>query len=291
MRSLRSRQPQSVFCASSLVAVAVTLLLIAASSIGSSSSSDRGRGMEDNSNAEARALAPETEMFEYEFESTALHATTLQFKVNKRNKISGERHAVTWTEATHLLANTPDTSGSTSSAATSTHFAQRLTAALLSSGFKALFWECAPVSRASMAAQPFEFVVLSSPRLELITAPDTETFASHLRGTNTSDCIRSFANLGRDAVLVVPAPLPEGAAEYMHLAAFLRNAPPQMVDALWRGVGRALSSRLHSADLDADTPVWLSTSGLGVAWLHVRIDRVPKYYNYQPYRFGKPVPK
>jgi hypothetical protein len=32
------------------------------------------------------------------------------------------------------------------------------------------------------------------------------------------------------------------------------------------------------------SPVWLSTSGLGVYWLHVRLDTHPKYYQYQPYK-------
>jgi hypothetical protein len=29
--------------------------------------------------------------------------------------------------------------------------------------------------------------------------------------------------------------------------------------------------------------MWLSTSGLGVAWLHIRLDSTPKYYQHQPY--------
>jgi hypothetical protein len=31
-------------------------------------------------------------------------------------------------------------------------------------------------------------------------------------------------------------------------------------------------------------PVWLSTNGDGVSWLHVRIDERPKYYTHGPYR-------
>jgi hypothetical protein len=43
-------------------------------------------------------------------------------------------------------------------------------------------------------------------------------------------------------------------------------------------VGDAVARRLSSA------PLWLSTSGLGVAWLHVRLDERPKYYTHAPYR-------
>ncbi len=31
-------------------------------------------------------------------------------------------------------------------------------------------------------------------------------------------------------------------------------------------------------------PVWLSTAGAGVSWLHVRLDTRPKYYHHGPYR-------
>ncbi len=31
-------------------------------------------------------------------------------------------------------------------------------------------------------------------------------------------------------------------------------------------------------------PVWLSTAGAGVSWLHVRLDDKPKYYGHAPYR-------
>ena len=31
-------------------------------------------------------------------------------------------------------------------------------------------------------------------------------------------------------------------------------------------------------------PVWLSTAGAGVAWVHVRLDDRPKYYGYDAYR-------
>lgn len=32
------------------------------------------------------------------------------------------------------------------------------------------------------------------------------------------------------------------------------------------------------------SPRWLSTSGLGVSYLHVRIDSRPKYYSFDEYR-------
>ena len=42
--------------------------------------------------------------------------------------------------------------------------------------------------------------------------------------------------------------------------------------------------RLHRSP---EETTWLSTSGLGVYWLHVRLDSYPKYYTYRPYKATK----
>lgn len=47
---------------------------------------------------------------------------------------------------------------------------------------------------------------------------------------------------------------------------------------LWRAVSDAIARRI------GPRPVWLSTAGAAVAWLHVRLDDRPKYYAYSPYR-------
>jgi hypothetical protein len=44
----------------------------------------------------------------------------------------------------------------------------------------------------------------------------------------------------------------------------------------------ATAARLVRENL-GDTPRWLSTAGLGVPWLHLRLDSYPKYYRYRPY--------
>jgi hypothetical protein len=64
---------------------------------------------------------------------------------------------------------------------------------------------------------------------------------------------------------------------YTHLARFLREAPREQVHELWIAAGEAVMARL------SDKPLYVSTAGMGVAWLHVRLDTRPKYFGYEPY--------
>jgi hypothetical protein len=79
-------------------------------------------------------------------------------------------------------------------------------------------------------------------------------------------------------LLIAPAPVAREVDVYVNLARFVRGAPARQVDALWREVGVRMEAAVGAA------PVWLSTAGGGVDYLHVRIDPRPKYYRYGPYR-------
>jgi hypothetical protein len=145
--------------------------------------------------------------------------------------------------------------------------------ALADSPFPAFRWETPAVSNRT-AGQPFEFVLLDSPGLA--RQPDPAPFLDHFDCAGGAEVLE-FPNLGGDALLIVPCPL-DGPSAYGHLAAFVRGAPEAQRHALWRSVGEAMTRRLD------DRPVWLSTAGAGVPWLHVRLDDRPKYYQHRPYR-------
>lgn len=153
---------------------------------------------------------------------------------------------------------------------------EALTAALAGSPHAALYWETPGVTAAT-ADGAFEMVTLAAPGL-LGHRARPDAFAAQLGGAGED--VRRFANLGGDAVLVVPRPLGPREA-YAHLATFVRGAPRSQVDALWRGVGAALDEWWTTRPA---ATVWLSTSGGGVPWLHVRLDSRPKYYSHAPYR-------
>jgi hypothetical protein len=137
--------------------------------------------------------------------------------------------------------------------------------------FDACVWECPPVTTASQL-RPFECVFLSSSSLAGMR-PEPEVFAEHFRPDRS---VVTFRNLGRDAVLVAPCPVGDG-RDFSHLAQFVRTAAREQQDALWQSVGAAMGVRVGT------DPVWLSTAGHGVAWLHVRLDSSPKYYRHAAY--------
>jgi len=152
-------------------------------------------------------------------------------------------------------------------------FREFFIALLAGAPYPAFRWETPPVTFGS-ADRPFEFVLLDSPELE--TKPDPEAFAEHFRSAANDDVI-SFPNLNHDAILVVPRPLGDASA-YGNIAGFVRKAPEAQKHSLWCLVGNLMEHRL------GPTPVWLSTAGAGVPWLHVRLDQRPKYYRHAPYR-------
>lgn len=146
----------------------------------------------------------------------------------------------------------------------------------------AVFWECPPISQHSFEVIQFEFIIIDAPSLAARTV-DIEPFWEKFESANDGVHVVSFLSLGRDARLVVPTPPQRAVPQYYaHLLPFLRYGDPEQVTSLWQRVGTEVIYTLSS--LPAECPLWISTSGLGVSWLHVRLDSVPKYYNWVPYK-------
>lgn len=146
---------------------------------------------------------------------------------------------------------------------------------LAAAPYRAFRWETPPVRQATWS-QDFEFVLLDSPSLE--REAERDVFAQHF--TPDVHGVAVFENLGGDATLIVPNPLANDVCPtsgHSHLAVFVRNAPAPQRDNLWRCVGETLIEKL------GPKPIWLSTAGAGVAWLHVRFDSRPKYYGHRPF--------
>ncbi len=180
----------------------------------------------------------------------------------EQTQLSDSRGLLTWGDVIELWRSSPE-------------FADWFSDLLASAPFEAVFWETPPLTHAALN-RPFEYVLVDSPAL-IAVQPDPIAFAAYFQ---PGKAIVEFENLGRDACLIAPCP-GEAGDNYAHLSAFLRCAPEHTRRALWSALAKALEQRL------SDQPLWCSTSGLGIFWLHLRLDARPKYYTFDPYRHDR----
>jgi hypothetical protein len=111
---------------------------------------------------------------------------------------------------------------------------------------------------------------------------DPHAFAQHLNtDCEGAGCV--FTNLGGDATLVAPKQQQTKTDIYGHCAAFVRGASQEQIVGMWRLVAQTFVKRLNKKDI-TPKPVWFSTAGTGIAWLHFRFDSRPKYYLYRPFK-------
>jgi len=83
--------------------------------------------------------------------------------------------------------------------------------------------------------------------------------------------VTSFPNLSGDTVLVIP--MPKSGKSYATVKDFVDNAPLVQQQEFWKRVAKLAKKQMKKYG-----KVWISTHGLGVPYLHVRICNKPKYY-------------
>ena len=169
---------------------------------------------------------------------------------------------------------------------------------------KAYFFETKGVTYDLAAQTDFEFVLTEASYLYQFAdqTADPSSFQNHFVKCSTTPpaddhedttnynhygCV--FPNLWGESLLIAPTPLQVETVTttYGHLAAFLRRAPIEQVQSVWKLALTAFRNRLlkaSSSSSSSSDPLWFSTSGEGVPWLHFRIDPRPKYYQYQPFK-------
>jgi hypothetical protein len=173
--------------------------------------------------------------------------------------------------------------------------ASDLSEIISSSGYESILFETMGTSWDASDTTPFEFAMVNEPALKRFAerAPDRFAFEEHFSkcmneysnhdesdGRKNKPTVCSFENLGGDARMVSPLPQKNvDDANYSHLAAFVRNAPSNQVMEFWTlGAAQYLDVLKQR-----EGKSWFSTNGMGVAWLHLRLDSQPKYYSYDPF--------
>jgi len=152
-------------------------------------------------------------------------------------------------------------------------FHEKFQAALndVTAELSAYFWECVPVSKSTIS-RPFEFVAIHSQGLQNVKKQDHSSFQDYINKKE-----RSFTSHGGNTLII---PLPQEDKDYRDISQFISSDSEEEKKILWQEVANKLSESLN----DNDDPKWLSTHGLGVPYLHVRIDSKPKYYSWEEYK-------
>lgn len=132
-------------------------------------------------------------------------------------------------------------------------FSNWYTQLLADADFEAFYWELPPLTSTTVEHNA-EFVLTNAPALATFGV-DPTPFQSLFAAAPEDDVI-VFPNLGGDATLIVPRPLAANEA-YPHMRSFLRSAPASQVRSLWRNTAGTVVDNI------SETPVWLSTAGLG----------------------------
>jgi hypothetical protein len=134
-------------------------------------------------------------------------------------------------------------------------------------------WEF-PAMTFNKLNDPCEFVLINCPAL-LRKPANSSAFKKYFkRGVN----VVSFPNLGGDSTLVVCQINVKD--EYAHLKSYLSQANEEQTHDFLKTISFEFLKKVNKSK----SPLWLNTAGLGVSWLHMRIDTRPKYYWHKPYK-------
>jgi len=123
----------------------------------------------------------------------------------------------------------------------------------------------------SNLSNEYKEIYIESERLEKISqdySPFNEYFFKP-----KNKYVTSFSNLSGDSILIIPIPN-KSKYNYTTLKDFIDNAPLKQQKAFWIHVAECIIELLKIVD-----KVYLNTHGLGVYYLHVRLDTKPKYYS------------
>ena len=153
---------------------------------------------------------------------------------------------------------------------------------LRKSRFDAYFFETPKVSKMSLNEEKFEFILSAAEVLRNVEA-DENSFQEYFLKCKDSSVV-TFPNLGRDAVLVAPCPgISNNLQHFSSLAPFVRSGDDAQVHEFWREAAKKMLETVNKKVLviqmgfrfiyfcsQGSQPTWMSTSGLGVYWLHLR---------------------
>lgn len=137
---------------------------------------------------------------------------------------------------------------------------------------KQFFWETSYIDKEMKEEYDEKFI--ESERLEQ-QEYNPEAFLEYIENSD-NDYVTSFPNLKKDSMLVIPIPR---SSNFTSLKFFMDFSSDRQYRYFWRRVAEEIENMLLEHE-----GVWVSTHGLGVPYLHVRIDTYPKYYQTRRFK-------
>lgn len=132
-------------------------------------------------------------------------------------------------------------------------------------------WETSPISK----YVDNEFLEKFIPNKNLnCQTQNYSSFNQYINQSKTNTCV--FNNLNNTSRLIIP--MPDSHKEYTSLKLFIDNSDYDKQVEFWKTVAQEIEVMLQKHE-----KIWVSTHGLGVPYLHVRIDLNPKYYVTQEF--------
>ena len=128
-----------------------------------------------------------------------------------------------------------------------------------------VFWETSAIQPGAQNTYK-ERMINASSALPMDMTSDTSSFSQHI---STNRPVAFNSNSG--SRLVIP---PDNSRNFAHIGAFYKNARVIDVIDFWKKVASEVRRELARTG----GPLYVSTHGRGVPWLHVRIESSPRYY-------------
>lgn len=144
---------------------------------------------------------------------------------------------------------------------------------LIRSEYEAFYWEH-PAIKNEFLEKKYECILQRSKPLEHLPSNES-AFKEYIHSKSQ---VVDFMNLGKNARLVVPTKKTDEEI-YNHLGKFIRYAKNEQIIETFKRVGITIFEEMEKQKI-----IWLNTAGLGVIWLHIRMDTRPKYYKTKGYK-------
>ena len=134
-------------------------------------------------------------------------------------------------------------------------------------------WRCNSITKEMNTEFKNEFIINNS----LPKEQDYTPFLKKIKN-NQNKYVFAFENLSKDTILVVPTP--RNNKSFAHIKQFIDEASSLQQKEFWKYVANECKKMLKKHDR-----IWVSTHGLGVSYLHIRISYKPKYYGTSKLKF------